>query len=78
MSLFSNYLIVDVVFLCSELLPDTGRYSSKQTSPRHNAYPTWAKEFIYAGELQSDENIIPRNVPLRLLKCTTEITEMYH
>lgn len=37
-------------FLCSELLPDTGRYSVKQTSPRHNAYPTWAKEFIYAGE----------------------------
>ena len=26
----------------------------KQTSPKHNAYPTWAKEFFFAGLKRSD------------------------
>lgn len=31
----------------SELIP--GRISSKQTSPQHSAYPTWAKELCFSG-----------------------------
>ena len=34
---------------CSELIP--GRFSSKQTSPQHSAYPTWAKELCLTGRL---------------------------
>lgn len=35
-------------FAKCDLLPaDTGRFGVKQTSPRHNAYPTWAKQFVF-------------------------------
>ena len=34
---------------CSELLPNHRRDDVKQTSPRHNAYPTWAEEFVFSN-----------------------------
>ncbi len=36
-------------FSYSRLLPDQENVACKQTSPKHNAYPTWTKEFIFAG-----------------------------
>ena len=33
----------------SRFLPDQENATSKHTSPKHNAYPTWTKEFIFAG-----------------------------
>ena len=39
-------------FCYSELIP--GRVSSKQTSPQHSAYPTWAKELCFSGRWYSN------------------------
>lgn len=38
----------------SDILPDSGKFSAKQTSPRHNAYPTWTKEFVFNGLTKAD------------------------
>ena len=44
--MFGYYLLPQFF---SQLLPDQNNTAVKQTSPKHNAYPTWTKEFIFAG-----------------------------
>ncbi len=33
----------------SDMLPSAGRHSTQHTSPKHNAYPTWTKQFDFEG-----------------------------
>ena len=44
---FTLYLSCTHIY--SQLLPDPSKFTTKHTSPKHNAYPTWSKEFIFAG-----------------------------
>lgn len=47
-------LFIGMFSFYSQFLPDPSNLMTKQTVAKHSVYPTWAKEFIFAGVDKTD------------------------